>query len=231
MTGNLPKGSGLPAGLRDAAEAVLAYLSEVDQAPTAPVDAVIGFGVFDLRLPRFCADLARRGMARHVIFTGGIGAGTGSLGGPEANVWRGAVRDTHPELGDERFILENRSTNTAENILFTAEQLLRERPALAFGSGIRSALIVASPSRLRRVRLTMLKLQPAVSVTRLLPTVDFDAERSLYEHQGVPYLAHLIGEVDRLMTYPGRGWIAPEPVPAAILSAAAVLRDSEPSRA
>lgn len=208
----------------DAAERALSYLSATDPRPDAPCDAIIGFGVFDLGLPRFCGELYTRGIAPFIIFTGGLGAGTGSLGGPEADAWREALRASHPDIPEEHILTENRSTNTAENIAFTAELLRETRPSIAFGAGIRTAVIVASPSRLRRVRLAMCKLQPAVRVIRQLPPVDFDAEHALYARNGVDYLAHLTGELDRLVAYPKRGWIAPEPLPPEIAAAHAALR-------
>ncbi len=214
----------LPAAQRDAARHLLAYLAETDPLPGRPVDAIVGFGVFDLSLPRYCADLHRQGLAPRLIFTGGIGAGTGGLGGPEADVWRAEVRRSHPDLPDPVFILENRSTNTSENVRYTAELLERQHPTLQFGRGIRSAIIVASPSRLRRVRLTLRQQQPEVVLTRMLPRVDFDAERALYEREGVPYVPHLLGELDRIATYAQRGWIAPEPLPEEIQTARDVLR-------
>jgi uncharacterized SAM-binding protein YcdF (DUF218 family) len=210
--------------LRAAADKILKYLAEVDPPSAVPVDAVIGFGVFDLKLPHFCAEVFDRGAARTIIFTGGLGAGTGDLGGPEADVWRAAVQRSHPHIPADAIITENRSTNTAENIGYTAELLLRKYPALAFGSGIRSAIIVASPSRLRRVKLTMRHLQPAVQVIRWLPPVYLDAEQALYARQGIDYVAHLLGELERIATYPARGWIAAEPIPAEITAAAEVLR-------
>lgn len=210
--------------VRAAAVAVFSYLAEVDPLPPHAVDAIVGFGVFDLSLPRHCADLYAAGKAPRIIFTGGVGAGTGNLGGAEADVWRAEVRHSHPNIGDEVFILENRSTNTAENIAFTAKLLAEQRATLAFGVGIRSVLIVASPSRLRRVRLTMQKLQPTVSVWRTTAAADFDRERALYARQGVDYLGHLAGEIERIVRYPGLGWIVEEPVPAEVLAAAERLR-------
>lgn len=210
--------------VRDAAERTLRYLAETDAMPTAPADAVIGFGVFDLALPRYCADLYVRGLARRIVFTGGIGAGTGNLGGPEAEIWRAEVRRSHPEIPDHVFVLENRSTNTSENIAFTAALLARGHAGFSFGRGLRNTLIVASPSRMRRVQLSMRKQQPDVGVTRLLPRVDLDAEYALYTRQGVDYLGHLVGELDRIATYPARGWIASEVLPTEIVAAGDVLR-------
>ena len=208
-----------------AAARALAYLAETDPAPLSPVDAIIGFGVFDLGLPRFCGDLHRAGAAPRIIFTGGIGAGTGSLGGPEADAWRHALRRSHPEIPDAAVIVENRSTNTAENIALTAALLARDFPALTLGGGIRRAIIVASPSRLRRVLLTMRQLQPGVQCVRQLPPFTLEGETALYTANGVDYHAHLAGELDRLIDYPRRGWIAGEPLPPEIAAAHAALKN------
>ncbi len=207
-----------------AARSVLAWLAATDPLPAAPADAVLGFGMFDLTLPVFCGELYTRSLARRIVFTGGLGAGTGSLGQPEADAWHAALRAAYPSIPYDRVVLENRSTNTAENIRFTADLLARAHPDLAFGRGLRTALIVASPSRLRRVALTLRLLQPELHIARCLPPVDFDREHALYAQQGHDYLAHLGGELDRIVAYPARGWIAPEPLPPAIASAHALLR-------
>lgn len=213
-----------PAEIRVAAAAALAYLAATDPSPAQPVDAVIGFGVFDLRLPSFCGDLFRAGAAPWLIFTGGIGAGTGQLGRPEADAWRDALRRTHPEINDAALILENQSTNTAENIAFTAALLARHHPALALGCSLRSVIIVTSPSRLRRVRLTLRHLQPGLRVTGLLPAHTFVGEAQLYAENGFDYVAHLVGELDRIVDYPARGWIAAESLPPEIEAARERLR-------
>jgi hypothetical protein len=203
---------------------VLAYLSETDPAPTDRVDAVIGFGTFDLALPVFCTEVFVRTPARKIIFTGGVGAGSADLGEPEADAWAKAALTTHRELRPEHLILENRSTNTAENIHFTAALLAREYPDFKFGAGLNHAIIVASPSRLRRVKLTLQHLQPSLRATRMLPAVDFDREFAEHERKGIPYLAHLSGELDRIVSYPARGWIAEERLPGEIAEAHATLR-------
>lgn len=207
-----------------AARMVFAYLAETDPLPLTPVDAAIGFGMFDVTLAIHCADLCLRGHARNVVITGGIGAGTGKLGQPEANAWAAALRAVYPDFPADRLILENRSTNTAENIQFTADLLHRDHPGLTLGSGLRTALIVASPSRLRRVGLTLRLLVPALHVVRHLPARSFEHEQALYATQGLDYLDHLAGELDRIVSYPARGWIAAEPLPPAIAAAHAILR-------
>src|SRR5690606_13600759 len=211
-----------PAG-KAALATVVSYLAETDSLDGAPFDAVIGFGMFDLALPRFCGNLYVQGVARLVIFTGGIGAGTGNLGGPEADVWRQALVGSHPGIADAAVITENQSTNTGENVAFTTRLLERHHPQHAFGAGLRRVLIVASPTRLRRVWLTFRRHHPDVRVARCLPEWRVDADRALYAAQGIDYVGHVLGESDRLERYAEAGWIVPEPVPSAVQQARALL--------
>jgi len=207
-----------------AARTAFAYLSVTDAPPQTAVEAIMGFGTFDLTLPVFCGKAFFRYGAKKIIFTGGIGAGTADLGKPEADAWAEAALAAHPTLRREQLILENRSTNTAENIHFTAALLEREHSGFQLGTGLHHAVIVASPSRLRRVKLTLQHLQPRLRATRALPRVDFDREFAEHERRGIPYFAHLCGELDRIVSYPARGWIAEEALPSDIAEAHAVLR-------
>ena len=120
-------------GKRANALRVFNYLAETDELPAAACDAVLGFGVFDLKLPRFCGELYRSGRAKRIIFTGGVGAGSADLGQPEADAWHAELLKTHPCIPRDHIILENRSTNTGENVRFTAELLAQKHPRLAFG--------------------------------------------------------------------------------------------------
>jgi uncharacterized SAM-binding protein YcdF (DUF218 family) len=189
-----------------------------------PADAVLGFGTFDVMLASFCGELYSQQRARRIVFTGGIGSGTADLGMPEADAWREQLARTHPSIPSDHITTENRSANTAENVAFTAEFLRRSDPDFNFERGLRHALIVASPSRLRRVKLTLQRMQPNLRTTRHLPRyADFEHEITLYESKGINYVAHLIGELDRLITYPARGWIAAEVLPKRIAEAHAIL--------
>lgn len=208
----------------DALRTVFAYLSETDAGTAAPYDAVIGFGMFDLTLPRFCGDLYTQGRARAIVFTGGIGAGTGTLGGPEADAWRQVLQQAYPAIPDRDVVLENRSTNTGENVTFTTALLRERHPRLAFGVGLRRALVVASPTRLRRVWLTLRHHHAALETARCLPAVDLHADGARYAAEGIDYRAHVLGELDRIERYADLGWIVPEPLPDSVRAARAVLQ-------
>jgi uncharacterized SAM-binding protein YcdF (DUF218 family) len=214
--------SGRP--LEDQTRVAFEYLSEIDPPFPGVADAVIGFGMFDLSLAVFCGSLFAQRRARRIIFTGGMGAGTADLGRPEAEAWRDALLEKYPCMPAEKLIVENQSTNTAENIAFTRTLLARDFPGLAFGSGLQTALIVASPSRLRRVALTLRHLEPGLEIIRCTPPTTLDRERSIYEAKQIDYVAHLAGELDRIVDYPSRGWIAAEQLPLHVATAHACLK-------
>ncbi len=192
--------------------------------PTVKYDAVIGFGHFDLSIPRQCAALVRQGAARRVIFTGGIGAGTADLGRPEAEAFVAELAKNHPDLAREALI-ENRSTNTGENIRFTRELLQSLDPPLPLGDAIQSVILVATPCRQRRVWLTWQKLVPEVAAWNAPPPTDYESLAALYASKGEDIRRQLVGEYERIRDYPARGWIADGEIPDSIAEHARVLSD------
>jgi hypothetical protein len=209
----------------DAAHTLFHWLAVEDTPPAEPCDAVIGFGHFDLAIPRRCAELVNAGRAARLIFTGGIGAGTADLGMPEADASLAALAEEHPDLA-ENAVVENRSTNTGENIRFTHELLLRAHPALAFGHGIRSVLLVATPCRQRRVWLTWRELFPDIPASNAPAPARYDSLAALYASKGEDIRRQMLGEYQRLRDYPAKGWIVGEPIPAAIHAAAGIIAES-----
>ncbi len=194
------------------------------RSPGAPRgDVAIGFGHFDLRIPRVCGDLFRGGRVGRVIFTGGVGGGTADLGQPEARAFLGALRRSHPGLPEAAIFVEDASTNTSENVRFTARGLEVAWPDFRFGDGIRSAVLVASPYRMRRVMLTCKKLIPAVECVCFPPETTFEEEGRLFSGKGQDLEVLLAGEIDRIVDYGARGYIEVEAVPDGILRARGML--------
>ena len=74
------------------------------------------------------------------------------------------------------------------------------------------------------MKLTMEKLEPEVRVNRCLPPATFESECALYEGKRIPFVEHLVGELDRIESYPARGWIASDPLPIEIVNARQLLR-------
>jgi len=216
----------LPSHLRESAVIIYEYLAQTDPPSNLPSDAALGFGTFDLRLASFCGELHVSGQAGVIIFTGGIGAGTADLGEPEADAWWRELQRSFPNIDANKVVLENQSTNTAENISFTARKLKVGHPHLAFGRGIRSVVMVASPSRMRRAWLTLRQMEPSLTVSRQLPSSSLDEECALYESKGLPYLAHMVGELDRIVKYSDLGWLVSTELPEDVQAARRKLIES-----
>lgn len=202
----------------DPAERVFDYLNERSSQAPAGCDAIIGFGHFDQRIARHCAELWRAGVAPRIVFTGGVGAGSADLDQPEAEAFAATLLRLVPEFPSDALVLETESTNTGENIRF-----LRVKTQAAHWP-LRVVALVASPYRMRRVALTWRQQGPGGAFFCAPPPTTFAEERQLFREKGEDLVAMLPGEVDRLTTYAERGWIAPEPIPLAIAEATDRLR-------
>ncbi len=202
-----------------AADLLLDWLAPRDPL-SGSFDAVIGFGHFDLRIVDRCAELFRGGKIMRVIFTGGIGAGTADLGQPEADAFLAHARRFHPDVPQENIVVENRSTNTAENIAFTLARLKDDRPTLR----LERTVLVANPSRQRRVMHTWQQLVPDCTALSGPPVTSLDRELELFTARRQDLITQLVGEVDRLISYAARGWISRCDVPDFVRAAAETCR-------
>lgn len=187
-------------------------------------DVIIGFGHFDLKIPRYCGGLYMNGYARRIIFTGGIGSGTADLGKAEAVSFREELRQRHPSISAEAVIVEDRSTNTSENVQFTAQRLETEYPDFTFGEQIKKAIIVANAYRQRRVFLTCRRNLPEVEFYNSPPTTTFEEELRLFASKGCNFIDLLIGEIDRIIQYGEKGYILQEAIPKKIYDNYAFLK-------
>jgi uncharacterized SAM-binding protein YcdF (DUF218 family) len=203
--------------LDDDARLLFDYLYLRDPEPAA-ADAVIGFGHFDMKVPRRCLELYRQGRAPLIVFTGGIGAGTADLGRPEAQAFLGEVR-RNGGVAEKDVLIEDRSTHTGENLAATARLLAEHGRPLGTDGGIGRAVIVATAYRQRRVFLTCRLHHPGVRFINAPPVTSFDAERSMFAEKGQDLVALLCGEVRRLIDYPDRGFCLPAEIPPEILAA------------
>jgi uncharacterized SAM-binding protein YcdF (DUF218 family) len=177
------------------------------------VDAIIGFGHFDLKIPHTCGSLYTQGFAPNIIFTGGIGAGSADLNKPEASVFKEELQNHFPPIPEENIFVENKSTNTGENIEFTTEKLQKEWPETNFSSGINSLIIVANAARQRRVWLTWRKQFPNMPVLNYPPETTFDEEFKLFKSKGRDLIKLMIGEMQRIIDYPYEAYTILDNIP------------------
>lgn len=213
----------MPLSDAGALEIALAYLAATEVLPEKPADVVLGLGHFDRAIPRICGELVLAGRARWIVFSGGIGAGSGDFAQAEALEFRDDVRRHWPAAEERIALLETRSTNTGENLSFTTIALAVERPDLLPGVGLGSAIVVATPCRLRRAMATVRKHWPEVRSVGTCPVRSLAEEEALYARHGLELRAQVAGEFERLATYPARGFIAAVNVPTEVLAAARQL--------
>ena len=93
--------------------------------PLEKADMILVLGSNDTRVAEHGAGLWLQGYAPYILFSGGFGRLTESMfHKPEAEIFA----DMAQKMGvpQEKILIENRSTNTGENIDFTRE-LLREK--------------------------------------------------------------------------------------------------------
>lgn len=211
----------MPPNANDAAT-VLNFLGRSE--PPRRALAVIAFGHFDLRIPAKAAELFEARWCEWIICTGGIGAGTADLGQPEAQAFGQYIAKRLPHIPNDRIIIEDRSTNTAENLRFTARLLRDQDHPLELSAPGQQFLLVANPYRQRRVWLTWRKLFPHSIAINCPPPFDLESERQLFARKGESLEEHLVGELERIETYPDRGWIERETIPPEVSAAGNNLR-------
>jgi uncharacterized SAM-binding protein YcdF (DUF218 family) len=112
----------------------------------------------------------------------------------------------------ERILIESRSTNTGENVVFS-RQLLAEK-----GITPRRAIAVQKPYMERRTLATFAARWPELEVLVTSPQLDFDA----YTASGIPrddVVQIMVGDLQRLIVYGKKGWSAPQDIPPAVMEA------------
>jgi hypothetical protein len=186
-------------------------------------DAVIGFGHFDLKIPRRCAELYLKKDAPKILFTGGVGAGSADFQFPEAVVFKNLILKEFPQIPDEDIIIEPESTNTGENLRFMQKVLQDKNPDFAFGTGIKKVLKVSNAYRQRRAYLTCKKEFPGVEFINSPANTSFEEELELYKTKNQDLVRHLSGEMERMLMYPIFNYIVSDNIPEDVLQAYKLL--------
>ncbi|MEV4253804.1 YdcF family protein [Spirillospora sp. NPDC049652] len=153
----------------------------------------------------FTAELYQRGMFPRVVFTG-ANAPTTVERFPRGE----AVHYREHAIGlgvpDEVILVEREARNTGENIAFT-RKLLGD-----VGVEVRSAILVSRPYQQRRVYSTAKKLWPELEVVCASRPLSLD---DYIENIGdvKRVVDMLVGDTQRVMVYPERGFAIPQQVP------------------
>lgn len=177
--------------------------------PLQPADAIFVLCSYDKRVAERGAQLWLEGWAPLLIFSGGLGVITRTLWSePEADQFAQIAL----KLGvpADAILIENQSTNTGENVLFT-QRLLAERkldPA--------SFLLVQKPYMERRSFATFRKVWPQKLVRVTSPQVSYEAYLDSYSNPDLSQeqvINIMVGDLQRIREYPQKGFQIPQEIP------------------
>lgn len=178
-------------------------------------DVIMVLCSHDLRVAERGAQLFLEGWAPLLVFSGGLGAITKHLWQePEADQFaRIAIRMGVPA---DAILVENRSTNTGENVVNTR--------ALLAGRGLdpRTFILVQKPYMERRAYATFHKQWPGKHVLVTSPRVSLDEYLATYTNASLTaddVVGIMVGDLQRIRDYPERGYQIPQEVPPAVWAA------------
>ena len=183
--------------------------------PLEKADAILVLCSHDKRVAETGAQLFLQGWAPLLIFAGGLGSVTRGM-------WTEPEADQFAEIAiglgvpSDRILIENRSTNTGENILFT-KQLLAEH-----GIDPHRFILVQKPYMERRSFATFRKVWPEKAVLVTSPRVSFDEYLDGYSNEELSkddVISIMVGDLQRIKLYPDRGFQVHQDVPHDVWSA------------
>lgn len=180
----------------------------LDETPEK-ADVIVGFGCYDKTVAHRAAELYHQGYAPKVLFTGGLGRNTdGLFSMPEAVVFAREAMDRGVPEAD--ILLEDKSTNTKENIEFTRALLEREHIPH------RRILGVHKPYMERRIKAAMGVYWPELSFTVTSPRVGLEEALAGAAALGMTreeVIATIVGDFQRIELYAQKGYQLPQVIP------------------
>ena len=175
----------------------------------AHADAILVLCSHDTVVAARGAELFLQGWAPLLIFAGGQGAITRRLWHePEAD--RFAAVAIEMGVPPNRILVENRSTNTGENVLFT-KRLLVEK-----GLDPQTFIVVQKPYMERRSYATFRKVWPEKELVVTSPQVSMDDYLNGYSHDTLSaddVISIMVGDLQRIRTYAEKGFQIHQDVP------------------
>ncbi|WP_075733367.1 YdcF family protein [Streptomyces acidiscabies] len=170
-----------------------------------PCTAAIALGSLDLGVAATAAELYHAGLFPVVVFTGDTSAAT------RERFPRGEAhhyREHALSLGvpDGAILLEPRATNTGQNIAFSRRALLDA------GVAVTTVLLISMPYMQRRAYATCRKLWPEVTPVCVSPPLTYDEYARTHDDEK-QFIDMLMGDMERVMEYPKRGFAIEQTVP------------------
>ena len=174
-------------------------------------DCILVLGSHDTRVAERGAELFLEGWASLLIFSGGLGRLTdGVFAETEADKFAAIAIDKG--VPAKAILIENRSTNTGENIVFT-KALLKERNLYP-----ESFIVVQKPYMERRSFATFKKHWPDKKLTVTSPQIPFEK----YPTKDIPIervINIMVGDLQRIRVYAEKGFQVYQEIPPSVWNA------------
>lgn len=175
------------------------------------MDCILVLGSHDLRVAERGAQLYLQGWAPLLVFSGGLGNLTQHIWKePEADQFAAIARQKG--VPEKAILIENRSTNTGENILFT-QRLLEKKNIQP-----ESFIVVQKPYMERRSYATFKKHWPDKKLLVTSPQIPFDQ----YATDQIPLesvINIMVGDLQRIKLYPEKGFQICQEIPEKVWTA------------
>jgi uncharacterized SAM-binding protein YcdF (DUF218 family) len=168
-------------------------------------DVILALGSHDLRVAERAAEVYLQGWAPLLVCSGGLGNLTSGL-------WTETEADQFARIAlsmgvpADAVLVENRSTNTGENIIFS-ERLLREHQL-----DPQNFIVVQKPYMERRSYATFKKHWSDKNVVITSPRISFDE----YPTDDIPLgrvIEIMAGDLQRIKEYPAKGFQIHQDIP------------------
>lgn len=176
-------------------------------------DLVVCLGSYDLRVAERCAELLKLDTAYFAVVTGSFGNWTkGIFKRPEAEVFAEVI--VRNGIAANRLLLDREAQNIGDNV--------RNAQALAPRS-VSRVLFVTKPQTQRRVLATARKVWPGIDVLVTAPRLSF-VEQAEGAGGRENLINEMVGDVERLHTYPSKGYQVEIDIPNDVMDAYLSLR-------
>lgn len=172
--------------------------------PLEEADCLIVLGSHDLRVAQHGTQLFLEGWAPLIVFSGGRGRITKNWSTTEAERFMEIALNAG--VPSAKIRIEDNSTNTGENILFTDTLLNNE------GLRVSKWIVVHKPYMGRRTNATMKKLLPEKRAIINTPPIRFETYLSSAKRRE-EFFHMLVGELQRVMLYPAMGFLVSQNIP------------------
>ena len=187
--------------------------------PLSKADVILVLCSHDTIVAERGAEVYLQGWAPLLVFSGGLGAITRKIWNePEAELFaRIAIERGVPK---EKILIENKSTNTGENVQFS-RQLLAER-----GIDPRKFILVQKPYMERRTFATFKKNWPEKELIVTSPQMSMEEYLSRYSNGALKLddiISIMVGDLQRIRLYPAKGFQIPQEIPGDVWDAFSAL--------